>query len=519
MKTSRTWYYRARVREFITLGAVVGPYIVVKKLGQGGMGQVYLGQHKRLPRMAAIKVLNPEISGDSQIVERFFTEARATASISHPGIVEVFDCDVLNDQAYILMEYLAGETLAAFLERTGPMHDKLAMVCDIAAQVADAVGAAHARGIVHRDLKPENVFLMPQPNGAVHVKVVDFGIAKLLQDRGPRQTRTGMLLGTPAYMSPEQVRGAGQVDHRTDVYSLGCILYEMVAGTPPFVREGVGDVMIAHAAEPAPPLPTTGVPETFRDLVARMLAKAQADRPQSMAEVRAAALSIGGGLAPVGVALQPPVLPPRGEATAPQWAPTPGPAPPGAQGTPGPRGRTTFSGSSLEIPVVTPRRRWPLVVVPALALAGLAVALVMRTPPAPVGAPAAPAAGTALPAEKAAVPAAAAPARVEIADPSPGLTVSVDGVLSTPPLELARGGGTRTVVLKAPGKKPRTFTVDGSRDRVLDGALDPEAAPAPAPASSAAAPSAKPAKQQKPSKRAKPSSGKDTHDRDAIIDL
>jgi serine/threonine protein kinase len=202
------------------------------------MGEVYLAEHRRLPRRVAVKMLLAELSANESLVERFFAEARATAVIRHPNIVEVIDCDIHQGRAYIVMELLDGETLGARLRRAGPFTE-LRDVAEIGRQIADGVGAAHAKRIVHRDLKPDNVFLLPQPAGAPpHIKVLDFGVAKLVMEGGGSHTRTGTIIGTPLYMSPEQCRGTGQVDHRTDIYSLGCILFEMVCGRPPFMREG-----------------------------------------------------------------------------------------------------------------------------------------------------------------------------------------------------------------------------------------------------------------------------------------
>src|SRR4029077_20424997 len=172
------------------------------------MGQVFLAQHHRIARRAAVKVLLPELSRNESVVERFFTEARATSLIRHPGIVEVVDCDVLDGQAFIIMEYLEGESLAAYFARVRSLAADPAFALAVVDQVALAVGAAHARDIVHRDLKPDNVFLCATAAARrVVTKVLDFGIAKLTQQDSVVHTRTGAVLGTPAYMSPEQCRG------------------------------------------------------------------------------------------------------------------------------------------------------------------------------------------------------------------------------------------------------------------------------------------------------------------------
>jgi len=285
----------------IGAGEQIGGYTVMHLLGRGGMGEVYLAQHRRVARRAAVKVLVPELSQNAAVLDRFFNEARAASLIRHPGIVEILDCDLYDGQAYIVMEYLDGENLGGYLFRTGPLERDLPFLLGAGTAVASAVGAAHAMGIIHRDLKPDNIYLHLGPSdGPVVVKILDFGIAKLaLQDSGPSQTNTGVLLGTPTYMSPEQCRGAGRVDNRSDIYSLGCILYEAACGFPPFVRDGMGDLIIAHVAE-APVAPTEhqpSLPPVLSDLILRMLAKSADDRPQTMEDVvvalRACARSLG----------------------------------------------------------------------------------------------------------------------------------------------------------------------------------------------------------------------------------
>jgi serine/threonine-protein kinase len=274
----------------IAAGQQIGGYTVLHLLGRGGMGEVYLAQHRRVARRAAIKVLVPELSQNAVVLERFFNEARAASLIRHPGIVEILDCDLHLGQAYIVMEFLEGESFGGYLFRTGPLDGDLPFFYGVSAAVASAVGAAHAMNIIHRDLKPDNVFMhLPGPAASSPVvKILDFGIAKLAQQDGvPSQTGTGVLLGTPAYMSPEQCRGAGRVDNRSDIYSLGCILYEALSGGPPFVREGFGDLIVAHVSEPPPPLAerVSGVSPELESLIQRMLAKAPGQRPQTMEEV------------------------------------------------------------------------------------------------------------------------------------------------------------------------------------------------------------------------------------------
>ena len=251
------------------------------------MGKVYLAEHPGIGRLAAVKVLTPGDAADPQIVSRFITEARAANSIRHPNIVDIYDSGVLEGGTpYIIMEFLDGEPLKDALSRGPlPIDDAIDWGC----QIAEALAAAHAHDVVHRDLKPDNLILVADPRrlGKKQVKVLDFGIAKL-QHRTLDQvhkTRTGSLLGTPLYMSPEQCMSQKDIDARTDIYSLGVILYEMVAGRRPFDSDGVYAVISMHINEP-PVSPSTFRPDLPRDLEAiimQALAKAPANRQESMA--------------------------------------------------------------------------------------------------------------------------------------------------------------------------------------------------------------------------------------------
>jgi serine/threonine-protein kinase len=255
------------------------------------MGAVYLGHHTLLGRRAAIKVLLPALSARPDIVNRFFNEARAVTSISDPGIVQVFDFGYHTDgSAFIVMEYLEGEPLDQRLVklRRFPVHEALRL----ARQVATSLAAAHAQNIVHRDLKPENIFLVRDAEVASgeRSKILDFGIAKLSDEPGKIKTHAGALMGTPVYMSPEQCRGLPEIDHRSDIYALGCVLFHLITGRPPFEGEGMGDIISAHIREPAP-VPSArvvGIAPSVDALLLRCLAKAPADRYQTMTELAAA---------------------------------------------------------------------------------------------------------------------------------------------------------------------------------------------------------------------------------------
>ena len=271
------------------VGEVLGSYRVISELNTGGMGTVYRAQHELLGRAAAVKVLRAELTANEELLVRFFNEAKAATAIRHPGIVEVYDFGYTEDgRAYLVMELLDGEALGDRIRRSGRLSE--AATEEIGRQIAGALRAAHAKGIVHRDLKPDNVFLVPDADGrGDRVKVLDFGIAKLL-DLSPasvRHTQTGALMGTPLYMAPEQARAASQIDHRADLYSLGCILYEMLVGQPPFVADGAGEIIALQLfAAPEPPSKrlTELHPELER-IVMRLLEKEPAARYQHAVEV------------------------------------------------------------------------------------------------------------------------------------------------------------------------------------------------------------------------------------------
>jgi formylglycine-generating enzyme required for sulfatase activity len=287
------------------IGETLGGYRVLKEIGRGGMGAVYLAEHTRIDRKAAIKVLLPEFSANAEMVQRFFSEARAASMIKHPGIVEILDCDVhASGVAFIVMEHLEGESLGAALARARSLAGDLPSLVEIGAQIANAMAAAHGRGIVHRDLKPDNIFLASQlePRRPFKVKILDFGIAKLVADgeRPMVETRAGMVMGSPFYMSPEQCRGEADLGPASDIYSLGCILFEMECGRPPFALASAAELMAAHLAQ-APPLPSSveaRTPAALDALLAAMLAKSPRERPAGMEEVEARLRDIAASTSP-----------------------------------------------------------------------------------------------------------------------------------------------------------------------------------------------------------------------------
>jgi serine/threonine protein kinase len=275
-----------------TSGQLIGAYRLVSMLGTGGMGAVWLAEHTLLGRRVAIKFLHAEVSRDPANVERFFAEARAATRIADPGIIVVYDFGWHTDNgAYIVMELLGGESVAARL-RAGRFSVSDAV--RVVQQSATAMAVAHGRGIIHRDLKPDNIFLIPDPSvtGGERIKILDFGIAKLVGDEHGTvtRTRTGAIMGTPTYMSPEQCRGVGDIDQRTDIYALGCVLFELLCGRLPFVGSTPGDMIASHLLEaPQPPSALSpAVPDTIDAIVLRCLAKDAKDRYATMTELAGA---------------------------------------------------------------------------------------------------------------------------------------------------------------------------------------------------------------------------------------
>jgi serine/threonine-protein kinase len=271
------------------IGQQLGNYRITAKIGEGGMGTVYLAEHAMIGRRAAIKVLLREMSHSQDLVSRFFNEARAATAVKHPGIVEIYDFGYHTDgSAFIVMEFLEGESLSARIRRLGTLSEGHA--ARLTRQVASALDAAHGKGIVHRDLKPDNIYVVGDSEVAdgERTKVLDFGIAKLATDTSPGavKTRTGAVIGTPIYMAPEQCKGAGHVDHRADLYALGCILYEMVCGRPPFMAEGSGEILAQHIYAPViPPSQLARVTPGLEQVLLRLLAKEPGQRYQSAREL------------------------------------------------------------------------------------------------------------------------------------------------------------------------------------------------------------------------------------------
>jgi serine/threonine protein kinase len=264
------------------IGRVFSHYQILERLGGGGMGVVYKARDLKLDRLVALKFFSPRHEEGDEPRRRFRREAQAASALDHPNICALYEIGDDEGRPFLAMAYCEGETLKRRLAR-GPLPWPEAV--DLAAQIAAGLAAAHARGIVHRDVKPANVLVAPPGR----VKIVDFGIASLAGEA--RITRAGTTLGTAAYMAPEQLRGEA-VDARTDVWSLGVVLYEMLAGRPPFRGPGEQQLADAILAGDPEPLAVTGVPEGLEQIVLRALARAPAKRFQSAAEMRSALLAV-----------------------------------------------------------------------------------------------------------------------------------------------------------------------------------------------------------------------------------
>ncbi len=260
----------------------LGRFEIAEELGRGAMGVVYRGMHPGLGVPVAIKVLAETYSRDESFRARFQREAATVASLNHPGIVRIYDFDAHQGALFIVMEFVEGRTLRGWLNESGRFT--LAVSQDLIQQLLSAVGAAHVRGIVHRDLKPDNVIISTQGK----TKITDFGISKVLDDSASL-TATGSMVGTPAYMSPEQVRGEA-VDGRADIYALGIILYELLHGRPPFAGSMPA---VLHSQVFDQPRPSTAIPRPVFDVIVKAMAKDPADRFQSCEEFSGALLGSG----------------------------------------------------------------------------------------------------------------------------------------------------------------------------------------------------------------------------------
>jgi eukaryotic-like serine/threonine-protein kinase len=267
---------------------VADRYRVIRKLGEGGMGSVYLAEHVVIEKRIVLKVLAPELARRQDLVARFLQEARSASRIGHENVIDISDFgQSAEGLVYIAMEYLEGKDLGQVVRAEGALAWE--RVRDIVVQICRALREAHDKGIVHRDMKPENIFLIHREGRPEFVKILDFGIAKImgLDPNGPRLTRTGMIFGTPEYMAPEQAEGK-EADHRVDIYAVGCIIYHLMTGQTPFAAENFMAMLTKHMMEdPVPPSvrrPDLAITPEMDALVGKALEKDRDKRYQSMAE-------------------------------------------------------------------------------------------------------------------------------------------------------------------------------------------------------------------------------------------
>ncbi|MEO6776077.1 MAG: protein kinase [Kofleriaceae bacterium] len=265
---------------------VEGRYRIIRTLGEGGMGSVFLAEHTLIKRRVAIKILHPELATDADVIERFMNEARAAGTLGHPNIVESTDMGFMHSHVpYIVFEFLEGALLTDEIYRLGGLPVRRAV--RIATQITSALHAAHNAGVVHRDLKSDNVFLTDKDDAFDHVKVLDFGISRFL---AVDDKQKGMVMGTPEFMAPEQITDPEHVDRRADIYALGVILYEMLTARRPFAAdEDPRQLMHRIIRDAPPPLLRPEVPAGLADMImTRLLAKHPDDRFQTMSDVEAA---------------------------------------------------------------------------------------------------------------------------------------------------------------------------------------------------------------------------------------
>jgi serine/threonine protein kinase len=268
----------------VHVGSLLGPYRIERYIGRGGMGVVYLAQHQHLGRRVALKLLAPELAGDESFRERFVRESRVAAKVDHPNVIPIYEANEVDGVYFIAMRYVDGVDLREILRTAGPLNLERAL--GMLTQVAGALDAAHEQGLVHRDVKPGNILVV---SGSDHCYITDFGLTKAVSSTSGF-TATGTVVGTTDYMAPEQIEGK-QLDRRTDVYSLGCVFYEMLAGVAPFRRETDMAVMWAHMQEPPPSVAARrpDLPSALDGVIATALAKRKDDRFPSASSFAAAA--------------------------------------------------------------------------------------------------------------------------------------------------------------------------------------------------------------------------------------
>ncbi|MGO8997300.1 MAG: serine/threonine protein kinase [Polyangiaceae bacterium] len=449
----------------VTVGQLIdSKYRIVRMLGEGGMGAVYEGQNVRIGHRVAIKVLHAEIATRKDVLERFEREAQAAGKIGSDHIVEVYDLGELPDGArYMVMEYLDGENLSSRVQSTGRMP--ASAIAPVLMQLLEGLGAAHAAGIIHRDLKPDNIFLVrDKKTGGDFVKIVDFGVSKFNQsspDSVMSMTRTGAVIGTPYYMSPEQAKGSKHTDHRSDLYSVGVVLFECATGQVPFQADTFNELMFKIVLEP-PPDPETlvqGLDPRFAAIIRKAMAREPDARYQNAAEFQQA-ISAWMSAAGVGSGVFAQAPPPRAPMTSGgdlgTTPATSGPSPVALGKTAG-----SLPGAVATAPPTgTKKSKGPLVAGVGVALAIMAVvgalafkgrqgkATATAEPPAAVEA-----VQTATAAATATAPPAAAPSAAPTAAPAPtAVAADVHDAGVTAELSSHSHGGTTST--KQAGPKP-----------------------------------------------------------------
>jgi serine/threonine-protein kinase len=414
-------------------GDDVGGYRIEHVIGEGGMGTVYGAIHPLIGKRAAIKVLRRELCSSAEAVERFVQEARAVNQIGHPNIVDAFAFGTLPDgRSWCAMEWLTGESLADRIERR---RLPWAEACGVLLDVIRALEAAHKHGVVHRDLKPDNVFLVEQKDDRPRVKLLDFGIAKLTggADQRIERTRTGALVGTPLYIAPEQARGQA-VDAHTDIYSLGVMTFELLAGRLPFDADNAADLIAKHLTETPPRLRsiTPGAPAAVDDVIAEMLAKEPARRP-TLARVKQVLVEAAG--ADPALSIDAPPTVPAKPGAAVRFAPKDEPALELAISPEEVRAaRARPTRNSAPPPMARSRGLLVPIVLAGLAAAGAVAYLALR-------------------------------GRGDHAARAPGPSIVVDG--SATPVEIDRASDGATLDVTLAGASHATITIDGGSDGEL----------------------------------------------------
>ncbi len=454
-------------------GQQVGEYVVEDKLGQGGFGAVFKATHPVIGKLVALKVLMRKFSVDPEMVERFVAEARAVNQIRHRNIIDIFSFGQLADgRHYYAMEYLEGDPLDALITRDGAMP--LADALPILRSIARALDACHAKGIAHRDLKPANIFLAREPDGDRYPKLLDFGIAKLMgpEEAQKQKTRTGVPMGTPYYMSPEQCRGR-DVDHRTDYYAFGIVAYELLTGVVPFDGEDYMAILMSQISdEPAPP--SSVKPELaggIDDAILWLMKKDPAARPPSLV---AAVQALEAAAEASGVAL-PIVRETRPRIPVSASAQT---MPSGALAVPPPRSRTKMIVASAIAVVVIGAAAFVAVSMTGGGKPAPAATIATPTPTPPT-----PPTPTPTPDKPVAVMPVVTAVTVTITGVPDGTEVLVRGALvgtAPGPVQLDRGTTPVVLMLRADGYAPLSRPITPDKDQPLELHLKKKGGAAPA---------------------------------------